>query len=77
MAPPPPAGAPPPKRGLTKLEGLNLWSTKITDAGCARLAAALDSGALPALTMLCLTQASGDALSYTGCRGAGWLAVIP
>ena len=50
VAPPPPAGAlPPPKGGLTKLKTLNLRSTQITDAGCAALAAALDSGALPAL----------------------------
>eukprot|EP00964_Phaeocystis_antarctica_P006196 scaffold3372_cov54-Phaeocystis_antarctica.AAC.1 len=50
VAPPPPAGAlPPPTGGLTKLKLLNLINTQITDAGCATLAAALDSGALPAL----------------------------
>ena len=50
LAPPPPAGAlPPPAGGLTKLKALNLQSTQITDAGCVTLAAALDSGALPAL----------------------------
>ena len=50
VAPPPPAGAPLlPKGGLTKLKTLNLSLTQITDAGCASLAAALDSGALPAL----------------------------
>ena len=48
--PPPPAGAPPPPAGgLTKLKELYLSSTQITDAGCAALAAVLDSGALPAL----------------------------
>ena len=48
--PPPPAGALPPPTGvLTKLKTLDLSHTHITDAGCAILAAALDSGALPAL----------------------------
>ena len=37
---------------LTKLKWLNLSSTQVTDAGCAALAAALDSGALPALEVL-------------------------
>ena len=55
VAPPPPAGAPPPTTGgLTKLKSLNLCYTQITDAGCATLAAALDSGALPALEELYL-----------------------
>ena len=50
VAPPPPAGALPPPTGvLAKLKMLNLDRTQITDAGCATLAAALDSGALPAL----------------------------
>ena len=53
VAPPPPAGAPPTATGgLTKLEMLFLSETQITDAGCAALAAALDSGALPALEHL-------------------------
>ena len=53
VAPPPPAGAPPPPTGgLAKLKVLNLSSTQIADAGCAALAAALDSGALPALGRL-------------------------
>jgi len=48
--PPPPAGAlPPPTGGLTKLKLLNLGDTQVTDAGCAALAAALDSSALLAL----------------------------
>jgi len=55
VAPPPPAGAPPPTTGgLAKLKGLWLGHTQITDTGCATLAAALDSGALPALESLCL-----------------------
>ena len=33
---------------------LDLGSTQVTDAGCATLAAALDSGALPALETLYL-----------------------
>ena len=50
MAPPPRAGAPPPTTGgLATLNWLNLWDTQITDAGCATLASALNSGALPAL----------------------------
>ena len=55
VAPPPPAGAPPPPTaGLAKLKRLYLNRTQITDAGCATLAAALDSGALPALETLYL-----------------------
>ena len=38
--------------GLAKLKHLNLSRTQITDAGCATLAAALNSGALPALEKL-------------------------
>ena len=53
MAPPPAAGAlPPPTGGLTNLKELSLANTQVTDAGCAALAAALDSGALPALEVL-------------------------
>jgi hypothetical protein len=53
VAPPPPAGTPPPPAGgLKTLERLDLRHTQITDAGCATLAAALDSGALPALEEL-------------------------
>jgi len=56
LAPPPPAGAPPPTTGgLTKLKVLLLGRTQITDAGCATLAAALNSGALPALEDLYLS----------------------
>ena len=49
-----PAGAPPPTAALAKLKTLNLRYTRITDAGCAALLAALDSGALPALDTLYL-----------------------
>ena len=52
MPPPPLAGTPPPAGGLKQLKGLYLNSTQITDAGCATLVAALDSGALPALEEL-------------------------
>ena len=56
--PPPPAGAlPPPTGGLTKLKVLTLDRTQVTDASCAALAAALDSGALPALKRLTLIVA--------------------
>jgi len=50
LVPPPPAGTPPPPAGgLKKLEVLDLNNTQVTNAGCATLAAALGSGALPAL----------------------------
>ena len=50
VAPPPPAGtSPPPAGGLKKLKLLELSYTQVTDAGCAALVAALDSGLLPAL----------------------------
>ena len=69
LAPPPAAGAPPagalpPTTGvLTKLKVLNLRCTQIADAGCAALAAAFDSGALPPLEDIDLlgTQATGKA----------------
>ena len=48
---------------LTKLKGLELRDTQITDAGCATLAAAINSGALPALERVFLqgTPASAAA----------------
>jgi hypothetical protein len=54
VAPPPPAAGtpPPPAGGLKKLKELYLNNTQVSDAGCATLAAALDSGALPALKNL-------------------------
>eukprot|EP00964_Phaeocystis_antarctica_P097074 scaffold63262_cov64-Phaeocystis_antarctica.AAC.1 len=52
---PPPAGAPPAAAAvLAKLKMLSLRDTQITDAGCATLAAAFGSGALPALEELYL-----------------------
>ena len=55
VAPPPAAGALAPPTGvLTKLMTLNLRRTQITDAGCATLAAAIDSGLLPALDHIIL-----------------------
>ena len=68
VAPPPAAGAPPPPTGvLAKLKRRHLGRTKVTDAGCAALAAALDSGALPALKVIPLydtlaSEAAKDAL---------------
>ena len=62
VAPPPSAGAPPATTGgLTKLKVLYLNYNQITDAGCAALAAALNSGALPALDKLCLFDISASA----------------
>ena len=54
--PPPLAAAPPPTTGrlTNKLKVLNLGYTQVTNAGCATLAAALNSGALPALETLYL-----------------------
>jgi len=69
VAPPPPAGTPPPPAGgLKKLELLDLGFTRVTDAGCATLAAELDNGALPALEELKLlgipaSVAATDAVS--------------
>ena len=64
--PPPPAGAPPPTgRALTELRILYLDDTQITDTGCATLAAALRSGALPALQNVFLFRISASAASKT------------
>jgi hypothetical protein len=80
VAPPPPAGALPPPTGvLAKLKVLDLSNTQVTDAGCAALAAALDSGALPALEVFRMngTPASAaakaavmEALERTASRAA-------
>ena len=71
MAPPPPAGAPPPPTaGLAKLTRLYLRGTQVTDAGCATLAAALDSGALPALEDLGLYGTSVSAAATTAVHAA-------
>ena len=62
VAPPPLAGAlSPPAGGLKKLKKLYLSYTKVTDAGCATLAFALDSGALPALNHLNLYEIPASA----------------
>eukprot|EP00964_Phaeocystis_antarctica_P156874 scaffold126798_cov51-Phaeocystis_antarctica.AAC.1 len=69
--PPPPTGAPPPPAGvLTKLKTLNPNNTQISDAGCAALAAALDSGSLPALEVLNLVGISASAAAQDAVREA-------
>ena len=51
--PPPPTGALSTPTGvLKKLKQLFLRETQVADAGCAALAAAFDSGALPSLKVL-------------------------
>eukprot|EP00964_Phaeocystis_antarctica_P005975 scaffold3261_cov67-Phaeocystis_antarctica.AAC.17 len=71
VAPPPPAGAPPPTAGvLTKLKELYLINTQVTDTGCATLAAALDSGALPALGELYLFGIPASAAPMAAVRAA-------
>ena len=70
VAPPPPAaGTPPPPAGaLKKLEWLDLYSTQVSDAGCASLAAVLNSGALPALKKLLLAETpASDAAKRRPC----------
>ena len=53
VAPSPPAGAlQPPAGALAELRELDLEDSQVSDAGCAVLAAALDSGAMPALGCL-------------------------
>jgi hypothetical protein len=69
--PPPPAGALPPPTGvLTKLNWLNLDYTQVTDAGCSALAAALDSGALPALGHLMLDDIPASAAAKSAAKEA-------
>ena len=71
VAPPPAAGAlAPPTGGLTKLKTLSLHSTQVSDAGCATLAAALDSGALPALEALNLVDIPASAAAKAAVREA-------
>ena len=71
VAPPLPAGAPPTTTGvLTKLKTLDLFFTQVTDAGCATLAAALDSGALPALEVLYLDHTPSSAAATAAVREA-------
>jgi hypothetical protein len=72
VAPPPPAGAPPPPTGgLATLQVLDLSHTQITDDGCAALASALESGALPALKTLYLHDTLASAAAKATVRGAG------
>ena len=62
VAPPPPAGAlPPPAGGLKRLKTLDLRNTHVTDAGCATITSAIDSGALPALKVLRLDGIAASA----------------
>ena len=71
VAPPPPAGAPPlPTEGLRKLRRLYLDYTQVSDAGCAALAAALGSGALPALHTLKLDHIPASAAAIDAVRAA-------
>ena len=71
VAPPPPAGALPlPTGGLKKLEVLDLDYTQVSDAGCAALAAALDSGALPALGHVMLDDIPASAAAKDAVREA-------
>eukprot|EP00964_Phaeocystis_antarctica_P141418 scaffold106452_cov63-Phaeocystis_antarctica.AAC.1 len=71
LAPPPPAGAPPTTTGvLTKLKTLDLRYTQITDAGCAALAAAFDSGALPTLEKLELHGVPASAAAKVAVQAA-------
>ena len=70
--PPPPAGTPPPAAGgLKKLKLLDLGCTQITDDGGASLAAALGSGALPALEQVILWATPTSAAAKATVRRAG------
>ena len=55
---------------LKKLKVLHLERTQITDAGCAALAAALDSGALPALEKLYLHSIPASAAAQAAVYAA-------
>ena len=77
VAPPPPAGAPPPTTGLAKLKELFLRNTRITDAGCAALVSALDSGALPTLTRLYLEGTRASAAAKAAVQRAGFTSRLP
>ena len=71
VAPPQPAGALlPPAAGLTMLYLLNLHDTEITDTGCASLASALNSGALPALNFLDLQRIPASFAARASVRDA-------
>ena len=70
VAPPAAAGAPP-TGGLAKLDTLYLSRTQITDAGCAALASALESGPLPALKALYLAGTPASAAAWATVWRAG------
>ena len=70
VAPPPPAGAPPPPAAGLMLKELDLTRTQVTDAGCATLVAALDSGALPALEELYLDNIPASAAAIAAVHEA-------
>ena len=71
MAPPPPAGTPPlPTGGLKKLVLLDLDRTQVSDAGCAALAAALNSGKLPALKGVYLASTPASATAKEDVKSA-------
>ena len=63
-APPPPAG------GLAKLKRLHLNFTRITDAGCATLVAAFNSGALPSLEEISLYHAPASVMARNAAEQA-------
>eukprot|EP00964_Phaeocystis_antarctica_P097737 scaffold63816_cov63-Phaeocystis_antarctica.AAC.5 len=69
LAPPPPAGTLP-TGGLKKLELLDIEDTLVSDAGCAALVSALDSGALPALEILELQGIPASAAAIDAVREA-------
>ena len=76
VAPPPPAAGPPPPPagGLKNLMSLDLGYTQVTDAGCATLGAAIDSGALPALQELILDYIpASDAATEDVYEACPWL----
>ena len=71
LAPPPPAGALPlPTGGLKKLKALSFEGTQVSDAGCAALATALESSALPALEGLTLIGIPASAAAKQAVRAA-------
>ena len=81
VAPPlPPVGAPPtPTRavwrrglagGLAKLKALEISSTQVTDTGCAALASALSSGALPELVTIGIGNIPASAASKAAVTAA-------
>ena len=71
VAPPLPADALPPPTGvLAKLELLYLDGAQITDAGCATLAAAIGSGALPALESIDFGGIPASAAAVTAANEA-------